>query len=203
MAAVAMPISMVFEGVVHDSFYLAAFIINFVSVVVMFICFNKLCKRTSYGIDMLGKILGFKRFLYTAEKKKLETLVMENPSYFFDIIPYTYVLGVSNKWINKFETISFKRPDWYESNIAYYDFVSFSEHLNSSILSANSYMTGMDTSKFTSGGRSSGSRSSGGGFPVVDSPVVDSLAVDSPVVVVVQDSLAAIHIPFLRNGIFF
>lgn len=160
---VAMPITMVLEGVIYDTFYLTAFIVNFISVIIMFICYNKICRRSPYGATMLGRILGFKRFLETAEKQKLETLVMENPSYFFDIMPYTYVLNVSDKWIKKFETISFKQPNWYVSDIGYHNFISFSEHLNSSVLSANKYMT----SKIINHGNSSGGSFdgfSGGGF---------------------------------------
>ncbi len=46
-------------------------------------------------------------------KEKLEMLVNENPTYFYDILPYTYVLGVSNKWIKKFESINVNPPTWY------------------------------------------------------------------------------------------
>lgn len=38
-------------------------------------------------------------FLETAEKEKLEQLVFEDPKYFYNILPYAYVLGVSDKWI--------------------------------------------------------------------------------------------------------
>jgi hypothetical protein len=57
-------------------------------------------KRTDYGNKMLGKILGFKHFLEVAEKDKLETLFANDPQYFYTILPYTYVLGVSNTWLN-------------------------------------------------------------------------------------------------------
>ena len=72
----------------------------------MVLLFKAMPKRTKYGNEILGKIKGFKKFLETAEKPRLEAMVMENPTYFYDILPYTYVLGVSDKWIKKFETIS-------------------------------------------------------------------------------------------------
>lgn len=37
---------------------------------------------------------------------------MQDPTYFYDILPYTYVLGVSDKWIKQFETIGLQSPDW-------------------------------------------------------------------------------------------
>jgi hypothetical protein len=63
-------------------------------------------KRTPYGQAVFGKIRGFKRFLATAEKEELDTQVESNPTYFYDILPYAYVLNVSNKWINKFENVA-------------------------------------------------------------------------------------------------
>ena len=52
--------------------------------------------------------------IYKQYKKllnKLEALVEENPHYFYDILPYTYVLNISKKWINKFENIKMPEVD--------------------------------------------------------------------------------------------
>ncbi|MFB0919435.1 MAG: DUF2207 domain-containing protein [Oscillospiraceae bacterium] len=70
-------------------------------------------KRTVSGNDILGKLLGFKNFIEVAERPRLEKLVDENPSYFYDVIPYAYVLGVSDKWAKKFEGIAMRPPEWY------------------------------------------------------------------------------------------
>ena len=70
------------------------------------ICQIHMTKRNVFGREILGEIRGFKRFLETAEKQKLEALVHEDPTYFFDILPYAYVLGVSDKWINRFQDIT-------------------------------------------------------------------------------------------------
>lgn len=73
-------------------------------------------QRTDEGHEIKQKINGFKIFLETAEKGKLETLVEENPKYFYDILPYAYVLGVSEKWVKKFEGLTIEKPSWYYSN---------------------------------------------------------------------------------------
>jgi len=73
-------------------------------------------KRTRSGNDTLGKLLGFRNFIEVAEKPKLEKLVEENPSYFYDVIPYAYVLGVSDKWARKFEDIAMRPPEWYSGS---------------------------------------------------------------------------------------
>lgn len=51
----------------------------------------------------LGRVLGFRKFLIDSEKDRLDTLIKDNPEYFYDILPYTYVLGISNEYIEKFE----------------------------------------------------------------------------------------------------
>ena len=55
--------------------------------------------------------MGFRNFLITAEKPKLEQLVSQNPSYFYDILPYTYALNISKTWIRKFEDIPMPEID--------------------------------------------------------------------------------------------
>ena len=70
-------------------------------------------KRTSYGNEMLEEIRGFKNFLEIAEQPQLESLVKQNPKYFYDMLPYAYALGVLDKWIIKFEKIVIYYPDWY------------------------------------------------------------------------------------------
>ncbi len=62
-------------------------------------------RKTDYGEIITARVKGFREFLVTAEKEKLEALVEKNPHYFYDILPYTYVLNVSKKWIKKFEDI--------------------------------------------------------------------------------------------------
>lgn len=55
------------------------------------------------GEEKLGKIVGLKNFIEVAEKERLEMLVEEDPKVFYQILPYAYVLGVSDKWIKDFD----------------------------------------------------------------------------------------------------
>lgn len=143
--------------------YLITYIIGIICIAVMIIISKHMPKRTPYGNEILGKIKGFKRFLETAEKEQLESLVMDNPEYFYNILPYTYVLGVSDKWINQFETIALKAPDWYDAhdNFSVHNFGMF---VNSTMSSASSVMSSSPSSSSSgSSGGSSGGGSSGGG----------------------------------------
>jgi hypothetical protein len=81
---------------------------------------------------MLGKVRGFKRFLDTldiTEKTKLESLVHENPEYFYYILPYAYALGKSNAWMKKFETIEMQAPSWYNCDTTF-NMYEFNQFLN-------------------------------------------------------------------------
>lgn len=152
--------SMVLPALEVDPLYSRVYLIGFVSILLMLFLYKVMPKRTPYGNEMLGKIKGFKTFLETVEKPKLETLVMEDPSYFYNILPYTYVLGVSDKWIKKFETIAIKAPDWYGGN-SEFDMETFGKFMNSTMASATDAMSSSPGTSGTGGG--SAGRGSGGG----------------------------------------
>lgn len=70
-------------------------------------------RLTKYGAKLTGEILGFKEFIETAELDRLNALVEENPQYFYNVLPYAYVMGLSDKWSKKFEAIAVEPPKWY------------------------------------------------------------------------------------------
>ena len=95
------------------------------------------------------------------EKDKINELVLENPNYFYDILPYAYVLGVSDKWSKNFESIAVEPPTWYSgTNFDTFNVVSFNNSLNKTINSASSSMNSRPYE--SSGGSSSGGFSGGG-----------------------------------------
>ena len=152
---------LIYANVWYQIAYFTAII---ASGVIMF--FNSyMSKRTEYGTVMLGRIRGFKNFLETAEKDRLEMLVAENPQYFYEILPYTYVLDISDKWMKKFESIAVEPPTWYSStNHSAFDMVMFHRFMSSTMTSATSAMTSSPSSSSSgSGGGFSGGGSGGGG----------------------------------------
>lgn len=155
---------MVLPALKQDPVYLIGYGLGLACVLGMVICLKYLPKRTLYGNEILGKLKGFKNFLETAEKEKLEAMVMQDSTYFYNILPYTYVLGVSDKWIKKFESISLQAPSWYDSPNAF-DMMAFGSFMNSTMTSAQSAMSSSPSSDSggSSGGGSSGGGSGGGG----------------------------------------
>lgn len=125
-------------------------------------------KRTKQGNRWLGQILGLKEFILTCEKERLELLAQENPSAFYDILPYAYVLGVSDVWAKKFESIILPQPQWYDSSMydgrAFTTWIWWSSFNRSfhNVSSAATYVEPSGNSGF--GGGSIGGGFSGGGF---------------------------------------
>ena len=153
----------VLPALLQDKWYFIGYMAGLLCILGMVLCKIYLPKRTPYGNMMLGKIRGFKNFLQVAEKEKLEALVMEQPDYFYNILPYTYVLGVSDKWIKKFETIAIQAPSWYDGNDV--NTAAFGAFMGSTMAAASTAMTSSPSSSSggSSGGGSSGGGSGGGG----------------------------------------
>lgn len=116
-------------------------------------------KRTKEGNRVYGEILGFRNFLVTAEKDRLDTLFDENPNYYYDILPYTYVLEVSDKWVGRFEDLINETPDWYRGS----NFDSDSFVRDTVPGYCRDYSSGSSSSSSSSGSSSSGSSGGGGG----------------------------------------
>ena len=126
-------------------------------------------KRTHFGNDILGRLIGFKNFLEFSEKERIERLVEENPSYFYDVLPYAYVLGVSDKWAKKFEDLAIQPPTWYLgpdsgfSPFIFYSIMSHSmTHMRSELVSRPEPQGG-SSGGFGGGGFSGGGFGGGGG----------------------------------------
>lgn len=79
-------------------------------------------KRTKTGNLWYGQVLGLKNFINRAEKDRIEALVDEDPHYFFKILPYAIVLGVTDKWVNHFTSTTLAQPDWYDGKAYEHDF---------------------------------------------------------------------------------
>ena len=78
------------------------YILSFISVFVTGFFSIIMDRKTEYGEMIIAKIKGFRNYLNVAEKDQLEMLESKNANYFYDILPYAYILGVSNTWIEKF-----------------------------------------------------------------------------------------------------
>jgi uncharacterized membrane protein len=117
----------------------------------------------------MGKLLGFRRFLTTAEKARIERLLEEKPSYFYDILPYAQVLRVTRIWSEKFKDLTMEAPEWYRgSQAGHFNAWMFANSMNRSMNSvgtalAHNPQSGSGGRGFGGGGFSGGGGGGGGG----------------------------------------
>ena len=111
---VGMIISSIFVSIVAEEvFGILAVILIVLNVFISVLIAVFTNQRTEYGQKILERTIGFKEFLSTAEKDKLEMLLEQDPEYFYNILPYAIALDVTNKWANKFDNLVTQPPSWY------------------------------------------------------------------------------------------
>ena len=81
------------------------------------VLFERVDIRNEKDIEYYGRIDSFKRFLLEAEQDKLELLVEDDPDWFFDILPFCYILKITDKLKNKFDRIMLDGPSRYLGNM--------------------------------------------------------------------------------------
>ena len=149
------------------------FVIHAIFVLFAIIMLANMSRRTEQGARWYGQILGLKRFIETAEKDRLEMLAEETPTIFYDILPFAFVLGVTDVWSKKFRDIKIDQPDWYrtQGGVNFTSMYMWSS-LNRSINTMRPAMTSVPAptgktgggGSFGGGGGFGGGGSSGGGF---------------------------------------
>lgn len=117
-------------------------------------------KKSEYYAGLMNGITGFKQFLETAEKDKLESLLADNPEYYYDILPYANVLGVSDAWADKFEVLEVEPPSYYHGPDVF-TFILFNHMIRNTM---RMYAAAMITNAIKNDGFRGGGFSGGGGF---------------------------------------
>ena len=156
------PLIMLLPSLVINSVTIPAITTGVISLIISSICLYHLPQRNEFGNKMLGEVLGLKQFITVAEKYRLEKLLAENPSYVYDVLPYAYVLDVSDRWIKQFEGIMTLQPEWYSGNVlSVNSFNTFASNISS--VSVPSTSNGGVSSSSGGGGHSGGGGGGGGG----------------------------------------
>ena len=139
-------------------------------ITLFFVCFI-LCElihrfkvNTDYRIQMMGRLLGFREFIKTAEQPRLAALQASDPLYYYRVLPYAMVFKLTDKWAKLFKDIEVQKPDWYDTPRPLMGY-ALTSHLTSSLLSSTSsaIRTVSHDSSSSSGGGGGGGFSGGGG----------------------------------------
>lgn len=107
---------------------------------------------TKEEVKTRGKIIGFKQFLVTCELDKLEMMIAEDPEYYYNILPYCYVFGITKKMEAKFKALHVEEPSYCQG----VSVAVFCSALNHSV-------HGMGVSSSSGGGSGGGGGGSSGG----------------------------------------
>lgn len=134
-----------------------------VALVVMGFCYFFLAPhmpaKTDVGSKVFSKILGFKMYMQTAERYRVQNLT---PETFEKFLPYAIVFKIEKEWAEKFKDIYKQVPDWYEGDGSFTDAVfysSFARNFSDATTAKISSVAGA-----SKGGGWSGSGGSFGGF---------------------------------------
>ncbi|MDD2301925.1 MAG: DUF2207 domain-containing protein [Bacillota bacterium] len=134
---------------------LASFVIALLSTIFM-------RKRTEYSAELMGRLKGFKNFIKVADLDRIKTLVHEDPQYFYNVLPYAYVFGLTDEWMRNFEGLEVQPPSWYTGNVGAFHMLYLMNSINT-IADTLPTAPPADKSSFGGGG-SFGGGFSGGGF---------------------------------------
>lgn len=127
-------------------------------------------KRTEKSTEWMGRIVGLRDFIETAELDRMNELAKGNPEWFYHIIPYAYVFGLSNVFAEKLKDLSLPAPEWYvpRGKYTYFDYYTFNRLMTRSLNDATTTLTVPKPSSTSgssgSSGGSFGGSSGGGGF---------------------------------------
>lgn len=125
---------------------------------VMFFVARHMPAKTEIGSSIFHKVLGFKMYMETAEKYRVQNLT---PETFEKFLSYAIVFGIEKQWADKFKDIYKGKPDWYEGSSDTFTTIYLANTLaNFSTTTA----TAMTSTPSSSGSASGGGWSGGGGF---------------------------------------
>jgi uncharacterized membrane protein len=130
----------------------------------LFIFFAHLMpRRTPQGVAAYEHALGFKDYLSTAEKYRLQW--QEKEKIFETFLPYAMIFGVVEKWSKAFEGMQMPPPQWYQGSSVggAFNSMAFYGAINSMNGAMTTAMASRPASSSGGSGFSGGSSGGGGG----------------------------------------
>ena len=146
---------------INQFFILALTII--VNIIGLYAFIKYEARLSNSGIKLKEDWLGFKMYLETAEKYRMQNL---KPEFFEKYLPYAMVFGVEKKWAKAFEAMHMPSPLWYAGSARIATGSSLNSASSFSPLNFSNSFTSSFTSAFSSfgaGGASGGGGGAGGG----------------------------------------
>ena len=126
-------------------------------------------KKSEKGTALYQKLAGFKEFIKSVEKDRLQQFLKEDEHYFDKVLPYAIVFDMADTWKDKLQGLDVPPPNWYSGNYTTFNTLIFMNSLDHSMneMSKNFYSapsnSGSSGGSFGGGGFSSGGGFGGGG----------------------------------------
>jgi len=98
----------------QDSIKLVTYIIGIISMIIIVSIAKVMSDRTLYGVKVYNQINAYKRYL--SEFNDASKEMKKNKYCFYEVLPYTFVLGISDKWYHKFMNEEVPQISWYKTN---------------------------------------------------------------------------------------
>lgn len=153
-------ITMLFDGSSYENLGTVGIISIFL--LIALVCGHYLPKRNAQGKVYLGELMGLRKFIQTAELPELEAMAESNPRQFYNILPYAYILGVSDVWTKKLDNFLQTHPSEGKPRYHVHNIDSFASKIGY-LSEASTDNGGLSSSSSSSSGRSYSRSSSGGG----------------------------------------
>jgi hypothetical protein len=170
------------SGLLHMDFvllsdvYIPVFILFFIMSMLLFVVSQKyIVLYSKQGYEMKALLEGFKLFLMTTERDRLQSVGTppdQTPQLYEKYLPYAIAFGVEKQWTKQFGSV-FARleqvgkaysPSWYYGGTLYHFHVySFAANFHNSLGKVISYSTRPTASSTNYSARSGGGFSGGGG----------------------------------------
>ncbi len=137
----------------------------FISGIIISLCCWRMLRPTDFRVRLMGQIKGFREFIQRAELDRINRLVEQDPDYFYNILPYAYVFGLTDKWAKNFDKLAVSPPSWYVGPSIYMmNPVSLCHSMDTGVRSSlSSSIAHTSSSSFSGGGGGGGGGFSGGG----------------------------------------
>jgi len=120
--------------------------------------------KTKKGSELYAKVMGFKMYLETAERYRVQNLT---PETFEKYLSYAIMFGIEQSWAEKFKDIYKTPPDWFEASswnsFSAYIFVRHTIEFSSNSAQSFTITESMSGSGWSGNGGFLGGFSGGGG----------------------------------------
>lgn len=103
-------------------------------------CSTWLITKTNYFMVKIGEVFGFKQFIEHPVNEEFESFIKKDPELFYNLICYAQVLKLTDKWKNKFDSLTATPPHWMQHS--HYDRFYFGDFnmINNRIAMSRTHM---------------------------------------------------------------